>query len=506
MTDAQYLAWLKSASARRCVLVEAIARIGGVETTLYLSNLSYVSDAAGTPASTAYTACIEGGVTFSQSLDLTNSGDGLASMSTGDIEIVNRGGIRDNWLTYIWANRQVKVYMGDAQWVRSDFRLIFDGVVEDIDSRNSEVLNLRLRDKMERLNNPMTENVLGGSSDNKDRLVPLTFGECFNVSPLLTDPALLQYKFHDTSFEGQAERVIEVRSNGAVPVNTTVSLANGRFTLNVAPAGTDITASVQGGRNASNVYSNDASNLVQRIVTKYGPSATRFSTSDLDTTSLSAFATANPQPLGLYAADRMNMVDACQQLASSIGAQMYLTSTGKLRLVKVALPSTQSTVLGSAWPITADDILYHSLEIDSRPPVVAAVKLGYCKNWTPQNNLAAGVNPISVPLFQQEWMTVTASDATVATNYKATLQPEQQDTLLLAESDANAEAVRRRDLWKVPRTVFKMECRAHYMLVELGDPVTLTHDRFNLSGGVSGMVVSLERDWLKGRVTLGVLA
>ena len=148
MTDAAFLAWLQSADCIRCALVEVVARIGGSETTLYLSNRNYVTASGDTPASTAYTACITGGVSFAETLSL----DGTPSISYGDIEIDNRGGVRDAWLGYVWANRQVRVYMGDPRWVRADFRLIFDGVVGDLLSRDAEVLNLSLLDKLQRLN------------------------------------------------------------------------------------------------------------------------------------------------------------------------------------------------------------------------------------------------------------------------------------------------------------------------------------------------------------------
>ena len=56
LSDAQFTAWLASASSIRTVLVEAVARIAGSETTLYLSNRNYTTGSADTPASTAYTA------------------------------------------------------------------------------------------------------------------------------------------------------------------------------------------------------------------------------------------------------------------------------------------------------------------------------------------------------------------------------------------------------------------------------------------------------------------
>ena len=492
MTDAAFLAWLQSADCIRCALVEVVARIGGVETTLYLSNRNYVTASGDTPASTAYTACITGGVSFSETLSL----DGTPSISYGDIEIDNRGGVRDAWLGYVWANRQVRVYMGDPRWVRADFRLIFDGVVGDLLARDAEVLNLSLLDKLQRLNNPVTEVVLGGSTDNKDRLLPLAFGECHNVSPLLTVPSTLTFQYHN----GAAERLIEVRDNGSPIATYTSNLAAGSFTLTAAPVG-QITADVQGAK-PSGTYSANISTLVQHIVQTYGPASTRFSGGDLDASNLSAFASACPQPVGLNLSDRANVLQVCQDLAASVGAQVVVTTLGKLRLVRLALPAS-----GTPTAVTAQDFDEHSLSVTDRPPVRATAKLGWGRNWSPQTSgLATGLPASSTAALGQDLLSVTSSDATVTGVYKLGAQPEQVDTLLVVESDATTEAARRRDLWKTPRQVYTARYRAHLLLTELGDAITITHARFGLSGGVTGLVTHVARDWLAGRVTIGVLA
>ena len=492
MTDAAFLAWLKSADCIRCALVEVVARIGGVETTLYLSNRNYVTAGGDTPASTAYTACITGGVSFSETLSL----DGTPNISWGDIEIDNTGGVRDAWLGYVWVNRQVRVYMGDPRWVRADFRLIFDGVVGDLLARDAEVLNLALLDKLQRLNNPVSEAVLGGSSDNKDRLLPLAFGECHNVSPLLTVPSALTYQYHN----GAAERLIEVRDNGAPITTYTSNLATGSFTLTAAPVG-QITADVQGAK-PSGTYSANISTLVQHLVTSYGPASTRFSAGDLDSANLSAFASACPQPVGLCLTDRANVLQVCQDLAASVGAQVVVTTLGLLRLVRLALPAS-----GTPTAITAQDFDERSLHVADRPPVRATAKLGWGRNWSVQTSgLATGLPAASAEALGQGVLSATSSDATTASVYRLGTQPEQVDTLLVVESDAATEAARRRDLWKTPRQVYEARCRAHLLLTELGDAVTLTHARFGLSGGVTGLVVRVSRDWLAGRVTIGVLA
>lgn len=492
LTDAQFKAWLIAPGSIRTVLVEAVARIVSTETTLYLSSRNYITASADTPASTAYQACISGGVSTSESLNL----DGTPSMSWGDIEVNNADGSRDGWLDYVWSNRAVSVYVGDPTWPRADFRLVFSGVIDDIGSRTRTTLNLRLRDKLERLNNPVSETVLGGSTANKDRLIPIVLGEVHNIEPLLINPSSLIYQYST----GASERLIEVRDNGAPITSYTSNLTLGQFTLTAAPVG-QITCDVQGIKPAG-TYSNNISTLVQYIVQNYGPSSARFSGGDLDSANLSAFASANTQAVGLYLSDRANVLAVCQQLAASIGAQVVMTSTGLLRLIRIALPAT-----GTVTAVTAADMEAGSISISSRPAVKATAKLGYAQNNTVQaSGMASGLPASSAAALAQEWLTTTSTDATTATTYKLDAQPEQVDTLLIDDTEAATEAARLVTLWKTQRTIYSATYLPSTMLVELGDTWTITHPRLGLSAGKTGLVVSIDRDWLKARATVGVLA
>jgi len=170
--------------------------------------------------------------------------------------------------------------------------------------------------------------------------------------------------------------------------------------------------------------------------------------------------------------------------------------------VRVALPAA-----GTPVAVTAADMEKSSLVISSRPAVKASAKLGYARNHTPQSSgLASGLPASSVALLGQEWQTVTSANSTVASTYKLDALAVQQDTALISQSEATTEATRRRDLWATQRAIYKAAYYPHLLLTELGDAITLTHSRYGLSGGKTGMVVSLERDWLKGRATIGVLA
>lgn len=488
MTDAQFAAWLKNSAAIRCVLLEVNVQVGGVETTRFLSNKGYVTKPTDTPASVVYSPYITGGVQFTETLSIDGNS---ASLSFGDIELDNLSGDRDSWLDDIWANRSIKVFIGDVSWPRADFRQIFDGIVVGIDSKSRSKINLKLGDKMQRLNNPIIEDLLGGSTANKDRYIPVCFGEVHNVSPLLVDPTTNVYQVHN----GPIEDIIEVRDNG-VPVAFTKSLATGRFTLSAQPAGT-VTASVQGDKPST--YSNDVASLIQELVTRYGK-ASKLTVADIDTAAFAAFKTLCPQAVGCYFSDRTNLVDAINQLASSVGARVYFNRAGKLTIKRIELPRPDA-----GTTVQPKDITQHSLSVSSLPAVQAGVQLGYCKNFTVQSNIQTGIPSTAIDLYEQEWLTATATDSSVQATYKTFTTPTMQQTLLCVAADAYAEAQRRLNIFKVQRKVLKYVGQPHLMLEQLGDSQTLVNRRFGLENGKTGQIVSVQTDWLNPHATIEVL-
>lgn len=482
MTEIEFTDWLKK-GGRYTLLVE-------VDTTVprYLSTVAYTTLPTDSPANRVYSPVVSGGVAFTETLPL----DGSATLSVGDIELNNDDGLLDSWLDDVWVNKPIRIYIGDVSWVRADFRLIFTGIVDNINSRAANRLNISLRDKLQRLNTPVSETLLGGTTSNKDRLIPLCFGEVHNVEPLLVDPATLKYKVHGSAIE----RLIEVRDNG-VPVSINESLIDGTFTLVAQQAGT-ITCSVQGDKPTT--YSNRIADTITRLVTGYGKVSDRLTTADIDTAQFAAFNTEHPQPVGVYLNDRSNVIEVCQQLASSVGAQISMSREGLLRLLKITLPTT-----GTPLVVTPSDYVAKSLEIKERVDVKAAIKVGYCKNYTTQTGLNTGLPASHKDLFMQEYLSVTAKNQSVADTYKLNTEPVQTDTLLLTESDATAEANRLLTLWQQPRTVYKFVGYSHLLTATLGQALTLVSPRFGLSEGKTGIVVGIQSDWVSRRVTIEVL-
>lgn len=530
-------AWLEDPSAVRVVLVIATAYsvVSSTEVPFYFSTTGYV-----TTDGTHFNPVIAGTVGFQESI----SEDGSPSMSFGDIELHNLNGELDDLLDstkYIWSNRSIKVYWGDPGWKYSlasinstNYLAIFDGVIDDIDSRSNRTVNFRVRDKTERLNGPISENKIGtygvwaGGQQNKDTPRPLVFGEVFNISPVLINPATLEYVFSSdnpeqvadgsqtTSFagNGSSEEVLEIRDNG-VPIykpgsstlnGATVDLTTSTFKLKRTPAGA-ITCSVQGVKKTinlttgtlTNTYTNTIPNTIAVIVTQLGKSSTRLSVSDLD---LPTFNTFNQTAeIGVLTDGSQNILSVCQEIASSLGAQLIMSRTGLLRLIQFGTPL--STV--SNTNITVNDILYDSLSISRRPGVKAAIKLAYAKNYTLQQNLLSAIPDQHKTSFETEWLTVTASNPSVKTSHRLDILPTEKTTSLISTSDASTEALRLNNYFDEQRVVYRFTGRSSLLSLVLGQGVTLYHHRFGLNAGKLGQVISLSPNWNREEIEVEVI-
>jgi hypothetical protein len=512
--------WLEDEKSIYAVFAEigVLDVVANTEIYVYLSTTGYVTS----DSSLAFNPIITGKVGYSENLSL----DGGVSFSAGDLEILNTNGEYDDWLDkakYIWVNRPITLYLGDPFYIvsnlatlKTDFITIFTGLIADIDSKNINTLNFKFRDKMERLNSPLTEDKLGTygtwayQQNNQDTIKPIVFGEVHNIEPLLIDPSMLEYMVN----KGNTESIIELRDNG-VPIYTrgvlttgaTLDLANGKFVLTHPLVG-QLTASVQGVKDSINLttgalvagtYDNNIANLIALITTQYGKSTTVLSASDLDLTNLAAFASANAQSVGILIADKENVIAICQQIADSIGAQIYFNRLGKLQILRLGDPT------GSSTDVFIEDIIDGTLSISGRTEVVAASKIGYCKNWTVQSGLITGIPEQHKDMFNTEWFTKTAVDTTVQAKYKLHGDPVQKDTLLLTYLDATPEATRLRNFFKIPRTTYKFTGNSKLLSLELGQEVVLYNNRFNLGSGGTGQVVSLNPDWLSRRIEVEVL-
>ncbi len=512
----QFQQWLEDPSAIRCLLVVAQYNDGGpTDTTVYFSNRNYIADSTGKPgeipANTFFNPIVGVGLEYTESISL----DGSASISFGDLSIDNTNGVNDSYLEYVWANRPIQVYIGDPlKHSTDDFTKIYSGYVSDIGAKDVNSINLRLRDFMQRFNCPITEATIENidptiasglipgytytfsASKDKDTILPLVFGEVFNISPLLIDPNNVIYMVNN----GPIERVIEVRDNG-MPLtegtNYNVDLTKGIIYFLTMPAGA-VTCSVQGVKVNTGTYSNKVSDIIKYILKTHGNDV--LTDSDLDLTTFNTFSSTYTQPVGIFIQDKSNVIDVCQQLASSIGAQVVATRSGKISLIRLDIPSAGSKIIND------EDILQGSLAVSEKLEVVCAVKLAYAKNWTIQEGLVTGIPSAHKEEMAKEWLNIESIDSAVQNKYKISNKVEAVPTLMITDSGLQVtnEAERRLNMRKVPRFIYEMECTPKAITLQLGEMITLQYYRFGMSSGKYGQVVSISTNWDSGITRLGV--
>lgn len=580
--------WLKRPDHIRRILVEisnVTAVNGSTVGALYFSNGAYSTTSADTPSNTIYTPKVTGGVSFTESF---STGAEL-SVSYGDIELDNTDGSLDYLFNYIFTNRSITIYLGDPSWPKSDFKKLFVGTIVDVLARDRSTVNIVIADKLQKLNTSLSEAVIvQPTKNNQEELLPVCYGECFNVTPLIyqttvgtshtlttisggktltfsaahnlfigdtliwtssfnnieanalyyivtvpsTTTVTIKKGYYGTELtdltnatgltrvatansgatyyivhRGPIEDIVEVRDNGAGPIDFIPDLANGRFKLKRQAFG-QITCSVQGDK-TNNTYSNTIAATIKNILTTPAGNPLRFTSADIDNTQFSNFDSNLPANsfIGYYANSNQNLLDVCNQIAGSVRAKLAVTTgpqtddsiVGLIKLVQLQSGSI------AEHTITSSDIEQFSMNIDNKSEVRAATKLAYCKNWTvQQGNLATGLPPRTVSILGSEWLYQYVDDPVIKTRYNLTDEPNQEDTLLVTSSAAAAEATNRNNLWKTPRYIYNMTCYPHMFNVELGDCVSVTNSRFGLTNTL-GTVVSVSRDWIGGRIEIGVL-
>lgn len=486
ISDADYLVWLAADNKSRILLVEAQAYSGGALVTRYMSNYPFVSAAADAPANQAYDDFVLSIPQFSTRM--SEQFTGQSTPGWGDIEIANENGDRDSWITGdAWDGRSVRMYLGDKSWAKSDFRKILDGTIADIYAKDQRTLALKIRDKQWALNLPAQTNLIGGTTANADLPIPLCYGQCFNVEPVLINAATHQYQVHD----GAVNAISTVYDNG-VSVAFTPTIASGTFVLTSAPAGR-ITTDVQGAK-PGGVYLTKCADIVQDLIT----TRSALTTGDLDAASFTAFNATAPQALGLYVRARQNLIELLDALVKSVGGWYGFSRPGLLQLGQLQSPAGTPAV-----SLTPDDLVEGSLRCLRRSVPVTTVRLGYRKNWTLQTDGVAGAATEARRAdLASEYLVSKAFDASIKTAHPLALEPDLEGTLMTVKADCDTEAARRLTLYGVTRAVYGLDCFSAPFSANLGAVIALSHPRFGFALGVNSLVSGIVEQPVKNRLSL----
>jgi len=489
ISDADFAAWLASNDAITNILVETYALVDGVRTPFYWSTNGYTTE--GTNYPTFYAPVIGTSIPFTEALSLK----GAAELSAGDIEIDNTNGVNEVFASYTWADELVAL-VGDITWSRADYRKIFVGHTAGLVRKGKRAFALRLRDMMEGLNYPLSEKRFGGTGPNADTLIPLTFGEAFNASGEWSDANALERQWHDGPIEG----IPETRASGMpITEQVVVSEATGKSVLTVNNGSATITATVQGDK-AGGVFRRTIAPLVARFIIGYGKYRDRYSLANIDAANFAEFDAAHQQDVGLHFRQSVNVIDACAQLAGSIGAQLAPSLDGTLQLIQIALPAA-----GPATEIRAEHMVGGTLTHVEHIEPIGAVKLGYCRNWTPQPGLQTNLRAEHLAILAQEWpLTVTRPSPTAARD-KLPTDVEMRATALLHGVDAAAEAEREAALWGPGRDLYEFDGVPDLLMLQKGARLIVYHEQDGMTAGVEAQVIEITRDWWKRTVKVRFL-
>lgn len=506
MSDIEQRRWLNDDSNPRVVLAE-IGVLGedvngaAVPSLVTISNWPFVTKAADTPPNQPYDDIMVTPPTFTSKVSQQLTGH--SAQSTGDCVVKNENGKRDSWLAYNWDGRSFDVFVGGLGWRRWDFIHTLSAATADIYVPAKDQLGFSLRDKSALLNRKTQTSVIGGTTANAGKPVPITYGRVFNISPVLIDDATFRYKFHDESTAGYSG-ISQVRDLGASVSFT--DLGGGEFTLSATPDDVNITMDVNVDLSAGSALhaGNTHARALQTVLETRAGFGSGSSYLGLRNGSLAKFGADPTDEMGLYLDADANIMDVMDQISISAGGFWYFNRLGLLCAGLIGVPA------GPIYDhsLIEDDVENFKIEQQTFLPQ-AVEQLGYRKNWTPQTQTFAGVVTIPDQAKYRATATYTAvvgayTGLDQPSNHKLQGLPVNRDTLFTQQADAEAEAARNAMTFGKLCVLVTFSTKTDSVYYNLGESLLLTYPRFGFDQGKAGIIVGLDEDFEQNLCTVTI--
>jgi hypothetical protein len=514
ISDEQFKAFVKDQSNRLIFLARIAHYENDVdgEQWLNISKGGYISKPDDTPADTPFPNDI---VKVPQlRIDLSSR-----SLNWGALDFRNNNGKYDYLLDSDFSYRSVEFYLGGPDWDFSDFRKIFVGHVakNGFSAPDHETLSVtfidRLSKAMEQKIPPdgFEQTILDANGESIEVITPITFGKCFNITPVYIGKDGSGFPQYQVSFcDGAGVTVYAfdtVKDNGitlTAGVNYLASTSTGVIKYISGTPTEPLTADVKG-LTISGSYIETASEIIQTCL-KY---LTDLTDDDLDLTS---FANLPTYELGIFIKDTTTIGDVINQILTSFDGWLAPTLTGKIRAGM--LPSDLS-VETSVYDLYPSNIVQHGLTISDTIPPIKSVLFGYKKNYTPidKNSVGAALSEDFKDLFDREWSTHYAKHDQLDTDFynkylgagDLALEDGKEkvyETVISNQSDVvgvGKEAERKLELYSTVHRIYDVQTFADAFLISAGDVITLHHHRYGFDSpdfdtGAKALVYSVELD------------
>lgn len=498
-TDAEYLAWLQADAQPRCLLVEMTYRpSGGGTSTVYLASAPFVSRPGDTPANQTYLAVITAVPQFRQSMSDVMLG--RTTYNEGTITLHNGDGAFDDWLdytTYNFFGRPLAMYLGASDWPRSAFRAVWTGVTAQVTMNGTNSVSITARDRQHLLNVEPTSTLISSGSfpnagPNIGKRMPLCYGQCSNVQPVLLDSSAQNYAVHD----GAVNAFTQMYERGVAGTPSYADTSTGRFNYSggADPGGT-LTYDMQGAKPGGS-YLTKAKDIITDLLITRGP----LTSGDMEATTWAAMNTTFPQAINLYVQNPAGVMlyELVDQIMRSVGGYYTVNRDGQFVFDQFKLSGSSTLSIGT------QDIAAKGLAVARQYQPWDKLSRGYKKNWTVITNGNAGVTEDERERMAGDGYWKVSTNASAA-NYSKVYTPDKQMTLLTSATDCQTEADRWMGIWGVPRIVYSIQCFTGTARLNIGSRVTVTHPRYGLSAGVDGTVVAITDRPSKKMQTLEVM-
>jgi hypothetical protein len=466
-------------------------------------------------------------------------GSRIGGMSSGYGEIVinNAGGAYDAYANTL-DGAHVIVRMGQSGASFDSFVTLYDGLVDGAATISEEEMILHVFDDNKRLEIPAQPNVYGGTggidgdANVKGKRKPISLGVPINVSAPLIDATNLVYQYHDgNGYTGAGSLVYEVRDRGvSLTANSTPDYASyaalvaatitpGRYAgcaalgiirLGAKPDGL-VTVTAQGavsnglvaGGGVAGTQFNDTARCVHYLLT--------ISTANIvvDVGSVISVTAAQAAIISYWIGpdDQKTLRQAIDDLMNGILGWAGFRRDRTFDMGLVALPT-------SSYAAEYTSMDFYSLRQLPLPsgmsPPPYRIRAAYGRNWTQQSDIDATILVGFATALKDPYSIATSTNSVLSAAIQAA-HPQAQDidvwpTYFQLSADAVA-------FCNAVLTLFGGDTRilcetvlpADAYALNLGSSILVTDDRYGLSGGKAGAIMSIDDDTSEEQAIVQIL-
>lgn len=494
--------------------------VGAAEEVYRYATAGYTTTPADSPANTYYEPRVQQPGLVRRDLFSGGAAFGSTQVGYGEVVLANPDGGLDFLMDKVFG-RSIRILVGEQSGAYSTFALVLQATVEQAEVTLKSV-TLRVKDNQEKLSNSLPlpvfagDNVLpngaeGTAGDLKGQRKPRMYGKVFNVSPPMVNSSLLMFQMNS----GAA--TIQAVYDKAVALTFHSDYANlAALEAATVPSGSYSTCTALGlfrlGSNHVGTVTCDATAGSEYLAEILGAIATGAGVT-MSSSDIAALKAANPALGGIYFQDSSTeagsgttALQLLDEVAQSLGAWYGFDQAGVLRCARVVAPTGSAVAeFGPANIVTLEQVTA-SDELNGLPTWKVSVL--WKKFYTVQQDgdIAGSVTIARRGELAQEYRTAAVTDSDTQSIYP-NARELQRTTALTAESDAQAEASRLLNLFKIQRRTYTATVRWESELattIDIGQVVSITFPRFGLQAGKLLLITGLTLDLRSKRAELSL--